>query len=164
MRKLTIVLSAVLFLFFYACGGSSEQKGDTKQEETKNETKKLSKSTKEGMMAVLDEVNIEVSDELKYEEVDRKSNAYVISFKNDSVHEDTATKLAEWFENEVDKLVEAGWKKVPVRENEEMMWIVFNEIILYPPDKEDVDVTYGVKLSSTYTKENQTYSFYVSVD
>ena len=164
MRKLVIVLSAVLFLFFSSCGGSSEQKGDAKQEETIKETKKLSKSTKEGMMAVLDEVNIEVSDELKYEEVDRKSNAYVISFKNDSVHEDTATKLAEWFENEVDKLVEAGWKKVPVRENEEMMGIVFNEIILYPPDKEDVDVTYGVKLSSTYTKENQTYSFYVSVD
>jgi UDP-3-O-acyl-N-acetylglucosamine deacetylase len=164
MKKLTIVLSAVLFMFLFACGGSSEEKEDAKQEETKKETKKLSKSTKEGMMAILDEANINVSDQLTYEKVDRKSNSYVISFKNDSVNEETAKELAKWFENEVNKLAEAGWKKVPIRENEEMMGIVFNEVILYPPDKEDVDITYGLTLSSTYTSENKTYSFYCSVD
>ena len=164
MKKLTILLSAVLFITFYSCGGSSEQKGDSKKEDTKKETTKLSKSTKEGMMAILDKANINVSDDIKFEKVDKKSNSYVIAFKNDSIDEDTATKLAEWFQNEINKLAEAGWKKVPVRENEEMMGIVFNEIIMYPPDNVDIDVSYGLKLSSTFTKENMTYSFYVSAD
>lgn len=167
MKKLSILLSVILTIFLCSCGGKTETKKESTEEikeEIKKETKKLSKSTKEGMMAIIDASNIDVSDELEYEKVGKKSNSYVISFKKVNTEEETVKKLDEWFVNTINELVEAGWRKKALSENEEMMGVVVNDIIMYPPDDKDIDVSYGLKLSTSYDMEKKSYSFYVSAE
>jgi len=164
MRKSPIVLLAVFFLFLYACGGSSGQKEDNKQEETKKEIKKLSKSTKEGMMAVLNAADIRVPNELKYDTVEKKSNSYFIRFLAEEVHEETTAKLDEWYNNQVQQLVDSNWKKVVIRDKEKMFGLVYNEIIMYPPKDKAIDVSYGISLNTAYDAEKKMYKFSVSAD
>lgn len=163
MKKLNILLSVVLVLFICSCGGNQKKKEDTNQE-AKKETKKLSKSTKEGMMALLDASGIDVPSELKFEEVEKKSSNYFIRFKNDSVTTEVREKLDQWYVGKINEMEEEGWKKQAVRENEEMMGMIMNEFILYPPENKDIDVSYGLTLYSRYDKEDMSYKFSVSAN
>ncbi|MFP4024971.1 MAG: hypothetical protein ACLFVR_10635 [Thiohalospira sp.] len=164
MKKLTLVLSTVLFMFLFACGGSPEQKDDAKQEETKKETKKLSQSTKEGMMEVLNAADIKVPDVLKYDTVEKRSDSYYIHFITEDVDDETTTKLDEWYVNQIQELENAGWKKVVVRDNEKMFGAVFNEIIMYPPKDKNIDVSYGISLNTASDPEKKTFKFSVSAN
>ncbi len=163
MKKLSILLTATLFLIISSCGGSAEQKEDAK-DETKKETKKLSKSTKEGMMAILDASGIEVPEELQYESVKKKTDSYVITFIKEDVDEETMLKLEEWFTNHINKLVDDGWKKMVVRDNETIFGVTINEIIMYPPKDKKIRVTYGLTISSSKDPENKNYKYFVKAN
>lgn len=164
MKKPTIVLLAVLFVIMYSCGGSVEQKEDPKKEETKKEIKKLSKSTKEGMMAILDESDIKVHAKLEYDTIEKKSNSYVIRFIAENIDEETNIKLDEWYMSQIKALEESNWRKVVVVNNEKMAGIVFNEIIMYPPKDLNINVSYGLSLNTASDAEKKTYKFSVSAD
>lgn len=166
MRKLSILLAVLFTVLICSCAGNAEQKEQKEEstQEVKQETKKLSKETQEGMMAILEAAEIEIPAELEYEKVEKKSNSYVISFKNDSINEDLLTQLQEWYKKEATDLEESGWKKMVVRDNEEMMGMVFNEIIFYPPESVEIDVTHGISLGSTFKEEEMSYEFYVSAE
>ncbi len=163
MKKISILFTATLFLIMTSCGGSPEQNKDAKNE-TKKETKKLSKSTKEGMMAILDASGIEVPEELQFEEVKKKSSSYVISFIKEDVDEQTRLQLDEWFTNHINKLVDDGWKKMVVRDNETILGLTMNEIIMYPPKEKKIRVSYGLTISSAYDSENKSYKYYVDAN
>lgn len=164
MKKLSLVLSAIVFFIIYSCGGSSEQKEDSKQEETKKETKKLSKSTKEGMMALLKASDIEIPDEFKYDTVEKKTDSYYIRFIAEDVDEETTAKLDEWYMNQIEKLEKSNWKKVVIRDKEEMFGAVYNEIIMYPPENKDINVSYGISLNTAIDAEKKTFKFSVSAN
>ena len=124
----------------------------------------MSKDTKEGMMAILEASDIKVPAELAFDKVEKKSDAHVISFKNDSISDEAKTKLDEWFTKQLTEMEKAGWKQRALREDEEMMGVVVNEIIMYPPSEKKIDVTYGLTLSTSYVKDKKSYSFYVNAN
>jgi len=98
----------MLLLAFIAgsCGDGPSKKEETK--ETKKE-KRISKSTQEGMMQLLDECNIKVHSSLEFSEVTRKSDGYKITFIANEVDEAKGEELALWFDGEVEKLLSKGY-------------------------------------------------------
>ena len=161
MKKLGFII--LLFsLTLYSCGGGSTQK-ESETKEVKKE-KRLSLSTKEGMMQLLDQCNIKLHDALEFLEVKKKSNSYVISFTANEVDEAKNEEMNKWFLGEVEKLESKGWKKHVNVNNEEMFGSLVNSLILLKPKDVKVRTSYGLLFESSFDKEEQTYRFTVSAD
>ena len=163
MKKITLAVLLLSFLMS-ACGGASEEgeKQEKKQEEKKE--KKLSKSTKEGMEQLLTSCHIEIPAPLAFTEVSKSSSNYKISYAATKVDETKREELDVWFTEQTEHLVEHGWKKRVVRDNEEIMGSTFNETIFFKPSGSSFDVTYGITLSTAYSPEDKTYKVYASAD
>jgi len=163
MKNISLAVLLLAFLMS-ACGSGSDEadKQETKQEEKKE--KKLSKSTKEGMEQLLTSCHIEVPGELEFTEVSKSSSDYKISYAATKIDEPKREELDAWFTGQTEHLVEHGWKKSVVRDNEEIMGSTFNEIIFFKPTGSSFDVTYGITLSTAYSPEDKTYKVYASAD
>jgi len=151
----------VLAFITSACGDGTSKKDDTK--EVKKE-KRISKSTQEGMMQLLDECNIKVHNALEFSEVTKKSDGYRITFIANEVDEEKAEELALWFDGEVEKLLSKGWKKSVIVENSRMVGLLMNEFALIKPRDLKVNTTYGLTFFSSFDKEGQTFKFSVTAD
>lgn len=160
MKRLIYALT-VFALVASSCGGESPKKESTK--EVKKE-KPLSLSTKEGMMQLLDQCNIELHDALEFLEVKKKSNNYIISFIAKEVDETKNEELYKWFLGEVEKLQDKGWKKHVNIDNEKMFGSLVNQLILLKPSGVKVRTSYGLSFESSFNIEEQTYKFTVSAD
>lgn len=139
-----------------SCGGGGEKKETTK--EVKKEAR-LSKTTQEGMMQVIQECNVTIHEALNFVEVEKESSAYKIRFLAEEVDEETKLALEEWFVNQVEKLVENGWRKMVIIENNLSFGIVSNEMAFIKPQGLKINVDSGVTLSSSYNDDKKTYKF-----
>lgn len=160
MKRLIYVLAVFAFLAS-SCSGESPKKEST--QEVKKD-KPLSKTTQEGMMQLLNSCNISLHDALVFKEVVKESNTYKIRFISTNVDEENLASLDEWFTNQVENLVNKGWVKKVLMDNEMMVGSRYTEIILLKPDGLKVNVSYGLTFSSQYDESKKEYKFSVSAD
>ena len=160
MKKIGLIMLLLAFIAG-SCGDGTSKKEETK--ETKKE-KRISKSTQEGMMQLLDECNIKVHSSLEFSEVTRKSDGYKITFIANEVDEAKGEELALWFDGEVEKLLSKGWKKSVIAENSKMGGMLMNEFALIKPRDLKVNTTYGLTFFSSFDKEEKTFKFSVTAD
>jgi hypothetical protein len=174
MKKFSSLTIIIIISILYSCGGTKtdelskendkqEQKQEKKQENDKA-SEKLSKSTKEGMMMLLEECNINLHEALEYSEVKRNSESYVIKFEANDVDEELKEELDAWFFEQVEFFENDGWSKFVNMENETMFGVIINEILFLVPPAKAVDVTYGITLSSSYDTDSNKYSFTFSAN
>jgi len=174
MKKFSFLTILIIIAILYSCGGTKtdesskendkqEQKQEKKQENDKA-SEKLSKSTKEGMMMLLKECNINLHEALEYSEVKRNSESYVIKFEANDVGEELKEELDAWFFEQVEFFENDGWSKFVNMENETMFGVIINEILFLVPPAKAVDVTYGITLSSSYDTDSNKYSFTFSAN
>jgi len=166
MKKVIVLISCVLLISVWSCGDSSnttETKEETK--ETKEETKQTyDKETKEGMLQLLKECNIDVPGQFEFIEITKKSSSYSAKFVAENSDEATKAELDEWYFKKVEELATSGWKKRVVRDNEEMMGSVLNEIIVYKPDEMELDLNFGFTISTNYEAENSKYTLFINAE
>lgn len=131
MKKLASILTLIVFAFAWSCGGSS----DTKEEAAVDTSKKAEKSydlkTKDGMLMKIKDFNIEVPEKMAFVEVKKKSSSYAAIFEAKDLDESSIEELQNWYKKEMQELTDEGWKPRPMRENDEMMGLVFNQTIFY---------------------------------
>ncbi|MDX9770655.1 MAG: hypothetical protein RBT19_09840 [Tenuifilaceae bacterium] len=160
MKRLIYAL-AVFALVASSCGGESPKKEST--QEVKKD-KPLSKRTQEGMMQLLNSCDISLHDALVFEEVLMESNAYKIRFISSDIDEESLASLEGWFAEQVENLVNNGWKKRVIRDNEMMFGARYTEIVLLKPEGMKVNVSYGLSFYSQYNDSKKEYRFTVSAD
>jgi hypothetical protein len=162
MKKITLAVLLLSFLMS-ACGGASNE-GEQQETKQKEKKEKLNKSTREGMEQLLEECHINIPEALAFEEVTKKSSNYNIKYSASDVDEAKREELDTWFAGQTEHLVEHGWKKRPMREDDEMFNSIINETIFFKPSGSSIDVTYGITISTTYTPEDKEYKVIVSAD
>lgn len=170
MRKLSLFSVIIITALLCSCGGTKTDKSSTEseKEEQKEEndkaSEKLSKSTKEGMMMLLQECNINLHEALEYSEVKRDGESYVINFEANDVDEELKEELDAWFFEQVEFFENDGWSKFVNMENETMFGVIINEVLFLVPPAKAVDVTYGITISSSYDTDSNKYSFTFSAN
>lgn len=155
MKRIVLCLAVITFIIS-SCGGNGDKKDTTK--EVKKEAR-LSKSTQEGMMQVIEECNLTVHESLNFLEVAKESDSFKIRFLAENVNDETKLALENWYNNQVEKMEGNGWKKMVMVENQEAFGLLSNEMTFLKPQGSKVNVTYGVTLTSTYDADKKTYKY-----
>jgi hypothetical protein len=170
MRKLSLFPIFIIIALICSCGNaksdkSSKESNKQEQEQKQEDTpEKFSKSTKEGMMMLLQDCNVNLHDALEFSEVKRNSESYVINFEANDVDEELKEELDAWFFEQVEFFENDGWDKFVNMDNESMFGVIINEILFLVPPAKAVDVTYGITLSSSYDTDSNKYSFTFSAN
>ncbi|MEN8248695.1 MAG: hypothetical protein ABFS32_07165 [Bacteroidota bacterium] len=156
MKKLSILLSLAIPFFILSCGGgSSNEEGNTKEEEVKVEKKTTSLSDKDNMMNRLEELNISIPNEMTFVEIKKAyGGGYSVQFISEGISEETRTMLDDWYKEQCENLVNDGWMKRNIRDNEEMMGIVANQDIF-------IKSSDGIDISTSFDTEKNSYSVFV---
>lgn len=160
MKRFILFLTVISFIIS-SCGGNGEKKETAK--EVKKEAR-LSKSTQEGMMKVMEECNLTVHESLNFLEVAKESDSYKIRFLAENVTDETKLALENWYNSQVKKMEGNGWKKMVIVENQEAFGLLSNEMSFLKPQGVKVNVSYGVTLSSTYDGDKKTYKYTFDVN
>jgi hypothetical protein len=170
MRKLSLFPIFIIIALICSCGNaksdkSSKESNKQEQEQKQEDTpEKFSKSTKEGMMMLLQDCNVNLHDALEFSEVKRNSEDYVIKFVANDVDEELQEELNDWYFEQVEFFENDGWDKFVNMDNESMFGVIINEILFLVPPAKAVDVTYGITLSSSYDTDSNKYSFTFSAN
>ncbi len=110
-------------------------------------------------MQIINECNLTIHESLNFLEVAKESDAYKIRFLAEDVDDETKLALEEWFNNQVNKMVDSGWRKMVLVENDHSFGLVSNEMSFVKPQGVKVNVSYGITLSSSYDGDKKTYKF-----
>lgn len=155
MKRFILFLVVITFIIS-SCGGNGEKKETAK--EVKKEAR-LSKSSQEGMMQVIEECNLTVHESLNFLEVAKESDSYKIRFLAENVNDETKLSLENWYKGQVEKMEGNCWKKMAIVENQETFGLISNEMTFLKPQGSKVNVSYGVTLTSTYDADKKTYKY-----
>jgi hypothetical protein len=115
-------------------------------------------------MQLLNSCDITLHDALVFEEIAMESDSYKIRFSSPDIDEKTLVSLDGWFAEQVDNLVNKGWKKRVIRDNEMMFGARYTEIVLLKPEGMKVNVSYGLSFYSQYNDSKKEYRFTVSAN
>ncbi len=115
-------------------------------------------------MQLLNSCDINLHDALVFEEVAMESDSYKIRFSSPDIDEKTLVSLDGWFAEQVDNLVNKGWKKRVIRDKEMMFGARYTEIVLLKPEGMKVNVSYGLSFYSQYNDSKKEYRFTVSAN
>lgn len=160
MKSISALISVFFALFILSSCGAEPEGEQNKTEKTE----KISKKTREGMESILKSCDIKLHDDFKYVENKKKSDSYIIKYEAKDVDESKKTELDNWYAEQVKMLENKGWKKTVMRENEELIGTIYNDIVLNKPKGSKVKVAYGISLTSGYNAEEKSYTFTASIN
>lgn len=161
MKKLASILTLFVFAFALSCGGGSETKKEAAVDSSKKAKKSYDLKTKDGMFMQMKDFNINIPEELAFVEIKRNSGSYVAVFEAIDLEDATAEKLQNYFKNEVQELTNEGWKARPIREDDEMMGSIINQVLFYRA-RPGSSLQDAIDFSSTFDKKNKDYKIFIS--
>lgn len=161
MKKLASILTLIVFALAWSCGGGSETKKEAAADTSEKAEKSYDLKTKDGMLMQMKDFNINIPDEMNFVEIKRNSGDYVAVFEAKDLEDATVEKLQNWFNNEIQELTNEGWKPRPIREDDEMLGSVINQVLFYRA-RPGSSLQDAIDLSSTFSKKDKSYKLFIS--